>query len=249
MAAALLAVLAAALFLGKGAIDLDQQNLQSMLETVRSSAWSYPAVVLLFVSLALIGFPQALLFAATTAVFGPWVGIAYAWSATLASGFVTFTLGRWFGQPLVTKISARRLQELLSLMRRRGLVASMLVRWVPSGPFIVVNMLCGTAGMPVWKFLAGLGIGALPKLAIIAFFTDQASEIVSLLRQGDLRAIGLVLVMAGMWIGLIWLLRDIGVRMRRSASGPRPSDLTNIPGNETVKANGEPVLNLKSKAR
>jgi uncharacterized membrane protein YdjX (TVP38/TMEM64 family) len=247
-AAILVFVLAMVLF-GRDALGLDQSSLRALLEGVRSSVWSYPAVVLLFVGLALIGFPQALLFAATTAVFGAWLGGAFAWTATLVSGFVTFRLGRTFGRSWVTKISARRLRDLLDLMRRRGLVASMLVRWLPSGPFIVVNMLCGAVGMPAWKFLGGLALGTLPKLAVIAFFTEQAAEIVALLRAGDPRAIGLLMAMGAVWIGLIWLLRVAGRRLRgKVAQAPHSSPASKPAELGLINANGEPGLNLKSKA-
>ncbi|MEM9705947.1 MAG: VTT domain-containing protein, partial [Pseudomonadota bacterium] len=62
-------------------------------------------------------------------------------------------------------------------------LASALVRVVPSAPFIVVNSAAGAAQIPIWKYWIGTAIGIIPKIALVAtlgsFALDKAT-----LRQG-----------------------------------------------------------------
>ncbi len=234
---------------GQEVLGLDQQSIIMFFQPVAKSPWAPFAVILVFVSLALIGFPQALLYAGTVAVFGAALGMIYALLATLMSATVTYFLGRRLGAQWVKKISDGRAQTMIRVMQNRGLLAAMVVRWTPSAPFIVVNSVCGAAGMPLWKFLVGTGLGTLPKLALIAFFTEQLDDIGRFLTRGDTSSILTIVALAAAWVGFIIFCRWLYKRLKTTSfAGLAPQ--TEISDEKApLGADSEPILNLKSKAR
>lgn len=246
----LVAVVLAVLLIvfGQELFGLDRAGVDNFLTSVQASPWAPLAVCLLYVSLALVGFPQAVLFAGTVAVFGPWYGAVLSWGSTMVSGAVTFFLGRFFGSRWVNKLRPGKRQALIEIMRKHGIVASMIVRWTPSGPFIVVNTLCGASGMAYWKFALGTAMGVVPKLALIAFFTGQLDEIGRFLTSGDPEALVALGALALFWLGFIVFCRWLYKRLRNtSLAGLAPqTDLTQSSSALDEQSNG--ALNLKSKA-
>lgn len=202
------AAVAALVLFGDGFFELDRNGVDNFLAGVRESPWSFLAVVLLYTALAMTGFPQALLFAGTAAAFGGPIGALYGWAATMVSSAVTFFLGRIFGGFWVQRISADRAQAIIRVMQNRGVLASMIVRWTPSAPFIVVNAICGSSGMKYWKFAAGTGLGIIPKIAIISFFTGQIDQIGAFLTSGNPKALATLV-----FLGVLWVLFMVACRM------------------------------------
>ncbi|MEM0930099.1 MAG: VTT domain-containing protein [Pseudomonadota bacterium] len=245
---AVLVVLLLILF-GQDALGLEQQAIVSFFDRVKESPWAPFAVIAVFVTLAWIGFPQALLYAGTVAVFGAALGMAYALAATLLSATVTYFLGRRLGAQWVKKISDGRAQAMIRVMQNRGLLAAMVVRWTPSAPFIVINSVCGAAGMPLWKFLTGTGLGTLPKLALIAFFTEQLDDIGRFLTRGDTSSILTLVALAAAWIGFILFCRWLYRRLRSTSFAGLAPQTEISEEKASLGDDGEPALNLKSKAR
>ncbi|MFO1187938.1 MAG: VTT domain-containing protein [Alphaproteobacteria bacterium] len=106
--------------------------------------------------------------------------------------------------------------------RRRGVFASFIVRLVPSGPAVVVNMVAGVGHMRLWKFLAGTGAGIVPKTAAIAFFGGSllaALRSRNVLEIGGVGAVLLVWVLAGIWVRRRWFNRK-----DKNGDGDRKSD-------------------------
>ncbi|MEO1152154.1 MAG: VTT domain-containing protein [Pseudomonadota bacterium] len=126
------------------------------------------AVIIVFVLLAMTGFPQVLLITASVLTFGAVTGAAYAWIATLVSASVTFFLGHLMGAGWVARLNGKRARAMNDFLGRRGIMASGLIRVIPSAPFIVVNAAAGAAPLPFWKFALGTGLGIIPKIALVA---------------------------------------------------------------------------------
>jgi uncharacterized membrane protein YdjX (TVP38/TMEM64 family) len=227
------ALLLAFLLVGRDFVSLDRESLSVVLTAIRESAWSLPTTILLYCGLSLVGFPQALLFAATVAVFGPYTGALYGWLSTMISAAMTFGIGKFLGGPWMAKLPEGRVRAMVSVMQRRGLLTAMIVRWTPSAPFIVVNSLCGASGMPIWKFLAGTGLGIIPKIAVIAFFTEQLDALMTFLASGDPKA--LLWVLAAI---LAWGAFFVACRMlyRRLAN----SSLAGIAGQRALRTDMAP---------
>jgi uncharacterized membrane protein YdjX (TVP38/TMEM64 family) len=169
--------------------------------------WALPVAVGAFAALAFIGVPQFVLIAAAVVAFGPWTGFAYSWIGTLVSSMIGFWMGRAFGGRLLKDLAGDGVAKFMKLIGKNGFLASLIVRLVPSAPFIVVNMAAGVTPMKIRDFAAGTAIGIVPKIALTAF---AGNSIVQALKGGGNRHIVMLVVAVAVWIvaGLIarnWL--------------------------------------------
>ena len=169
--------------------------------------WALPVAVGAFAALAFIGVPQFVLIAAAVVAFGPWTGFAYSWIGTLVSSMVGFWLGRTFGGRLLKDLAGDGVAKFMKLIGKNGFLASLIVRLVPSAPFIVVNMAAGVTPMKIRDFTAGTAVGIIPKIALTAF---AGNSIVQAMKGGGQRHIVMLVIAVAVWIvcGLVaraWL--------------------------------------------
>lgn len=160
---------------------------------------------------AFIAVPQFALIGAAVLAFGPVLGFAYAWIATLSSGMLTFWTGRGLGTDVVKRYSGKWLDRVIHLISENTFTASAIVRTIPTGPFLLVNMAFGASGARFIPFLLGLAGGSLPKLALIAF---AGESLVAALTGSIWRALGV-----GTLTVLLWLA--IGYASKRAFSQNR----------------------------
>jgi uncharacterized membrane protein YdjX (TVP38/TMEM64 family) len=166
--------------------------------------WSLPVAVAAFAILAFVGVPQFVLIAAAVVAFGPVTGFTYSWIGTMVSSLVGFYLGRAAGAKVLDQFSGEGVRRFMRLIGRNGFFASLIVRLVPSAPFIVVNMAAGVTPMRVADFTVGTAIGIVPKIVLTAF---AGSSIIRLLK-GEIGkdALWLALIAAA-WIAIGWVAR------------------------------------------
>lgn len=211
---------------GQEWINLEREGqLRRLVMAAAESRWAVIGVISIFVFLALTGFPQVGLITATVIVFGPRDGAIYSWIATMASATLTFGLGHFLGGRWVRRFGGERVQRTIDFIGRHGILASGLVRLVPSAPFIVVNAAAGAAHIPMWKFWAGTGVGIVPKIALIAilsaFFPDpnalqaEMDKVVEFFTSRDPRDLGLIVLILSGWIGFLALMRWLYRRLRK----------------------------------
>ncbi|MDP3854325.1 TVP38/TMEM64 family protein [Phenylobacterium sp.] len=180
--------------------------------------WALPAAVAAFAILAFVGVPQFVLIAAAVVAFGAWTGFAYSWIGTMVSALVGFYVGRMAGARALKTLSGESMQRFMDLVGRNGFLASLIVRLVPSAPFIVVNMAAGVTPMRMRHFTAGTALGIIPKIALTAF---AGNSIVQVLKgQGGGHAIWLVLMVVA-WIAIGWFARSWLKSREDAISGPR----------------------------
>ncbi len=202
LAAVLMAV---GLIFGGLLFDIEgQARVEMMMKGLAHEPWAPFGVMILFAVLALIGIPQFVLIAATVVVFGPWLGALYSWLATMGSALFGFVLGRLFGKPMLRRYGGPRLDALSHLVARYGIVASALVRNVPSAPFIVINAAAGATHMSPAKFIIGTGLGIVPKIVFIALIGTGA---LALLVRWSPRDFFFVAAVIAVWVVLALVLR------------------------------------------
>jgi uncharacterized membrane protein YdjX (TVP38/TMEM64 family) len=208
-----LALVAAMLILGRLVFgDEIAHGVERWLGDAERAHWGLPAAIIIFCVTALFGAPQVVLIAACCVAFGPQTGFWYAWIATAVSGAMTFLLGRWSGAPgLVKRFGGRTGGRFAKLVGGNAFLASFVIRFIPSGPFIVVNMAMAAAGARLAPFLGGLVLGVLPKTAIVAFAGDGIMDAI----EGNLGAAAV----AGVAAILIWLVGVVAVRKFIKARG------------------------------
>lgn len=180
-----------------------ERTLEGWLGAARGP-WSLPVAVAAFAALAFIGTPQIVLIAAAVVAFGPVTGAAYSWVGTMVSSLVGFYLGRTAGANVLERFSGEGVRRFMALVGQNGFLASLIVRLVPSAPFIVVNMAAGVTPMRALDFAAGTGIGIIPKIALTAF---AGASIVQLMRGEIGRHWVELAAVAVAWLALGWAAR------------------------------------------
>jgi uncharacterized membrane protein YdjX (TVP38/TMEM64 family) len=169
-----------------------------------SGPLALPVAVAGFAALAFIGVPQFMLIAAAVVAFGGWTGFAYSWIGTMVSSMVGFYLGRAAGSATLERFSGAGVKRFMDHVGRNGFLASLIVRLVPSAPFIVVNMAAGVTPMRALDFAAGTAIGIVPKIALTAFAGNSIARVM----RGELgRDLVWLVVVAAAWIAVGWAAR------------------------------------------
>ena len=196
------AIVAGIALLGSASLNVDNGEYYKIFEAFSQSQLVIPIVLAAFVLGSFIGVPQWALIAGMVVAFGWDKGATGAWLCTLISASANFWLARWIGVERVRKFGGDLVNRITSVIRNNGFVTSFAVRFIPTGPFVLVNMAAGVSGMRYRHFLAGTALGIIPKIIIVGLITtgvvsdDQSSWI----RIG-------VLVLAIGFIGLMLVAR------------------------------------------
>ena len=226
VSAALLVFVLFMFLFGRSLLNLERDGqLERLIYAAAQSPWAVPIVVAIFVVLALTGFPQILLITATIIAFGARQGAIYAWLATMISATFTFGLGWWYGGRFARRFGGERVQGTIDFIGRHGVIASALIRVVPSAPFIVVNAAAGAARIPLWKYWIGTGAGIVPKILLVVALgavapggnglSDGVEGIVGFFTSRAPQDFALVAVIIVVWIGVLLLARRAVARMSR----------------------------------
>lgn len=165
----------------------------------------FPVAIVFFTLASFIGAPQPLLVGACVLAAGALDGFWYAWVGTTVAGSVNYAVGYAVHSYAKNRIEGFAKWRWMSLIRRKPLVASLLIRSVPTAPFVVVNMAFGAARVDFWRFLAGFVLGSVPKIAIIAFAGKGVLDVI----RGDLGWSALIAVaIVAAWIGVGFVLKQ-----------------------------------------
>jgi uncharacterized membrane protein YdjX (TVP38/TMEM64 family) len=166
--------------------------------------WGLAATIFVFVLTSFVGAPQFVLIGACVVAFGPVDGFWYAWIATIVSGGANYLVGALTSAHTSKHFGGATGGRFTRFMNKNAFLASLLIRNVPSAPFIVVNMAFGAARVNFIAFIAGLGLGVLPKTALVAF---GGAGIMAAL-EGNIALAAIMIVAAG----ALWLLATLLVR-------------------------------------
>lgn len=187
---------------------LDDRNgfVQEWMAWAADNPLAIIVVIAVFVSFGMLGTPQFLLFTVTGAVLPPVQAFIYSWVATMLSATIHFYMGSHF-QEVIRASSGRRLTKLKAIIANNGVLASALVRNVPAGPFIFVNVVCGASGMKNTHFWAGTAFGIIPKAAASIFLGINLGEFLknpTLENLGILAAVILAVVLVSIGVTRIF---------------------------------------------
>lgn len=150
----------------------------TLIRNAQNGRLALPVAIAFFTLASFVGAPQPLLVAACVFASGPWDGFVYSWAATVAAAVVDYSVGRSTRRYAV-RINGFTHWRALKAMRARPFLVSLLIRNVPTAPFLVVNMAFGLARASFWRFLAGLVLGVAPKTAVVAFGAKAVMAAVS----------------------------------------------------------------------
>ena len=197
-------------------LDVNQGWVADMLKSLRGAWWAPAAVTGVFTVLAFIGAPQIALIAATVAVFGPSEGIVLSWLATMISALVGFFLGRVSGAQSLARFGGDLVQRIADTVKDNAFLAALVIRLVPSGPFILVNMALGATGMRASWFAGGTGVGIVPKIVLVAFAGHGLGELFTGRNAG---ALVFLAAAAVVWLVIVFVVRPLVRRGRGDGGG------------------------------
>lgn len=174
-----------------------------------AGAWGPAIYVLVYVALALVPYPKALLTVTGGALFGLPAGAALALLAALVGAIISFGLGRLLGRAAVDRLIGGRLTRVDALLRDHGLAAVLVLRLAPVVPYIAINYAAGLSAVRLRHFVLGSGVGMVPGSLAYAALGAYGMD------PWGLVAASTVLVL--LLVGGAWWARRLGAR--RDAPG------------------------------
>lgn len=161
-------------------------------ELAQQGGLALPMACFLFLFVgSLTGVPQVVSVAMIGSVLPLLPGFIVCWVGTMSSASIGFAIGhraRGMTDDFFARQgwAARRLDLARRTFAENGVIASLLVRFVPIAPFSVVNAMAGALGVRWGEFLLGSGLGICPKLAITLLFGGSLRDVVQTHSLGSL---------------------------------------------------------------
>src|SRR5436190_1815227 len=135
--------------------------------------WWAPLVLMAsYTPACMVMFPRPLITLAAVIAFGPWLGFLYALTGIVASSVATYYIGRRMRRDTVRRVAGPKLDRMIDVLKRYGLVAMTLLRLVPIAPFAVESIVAGAIHMRLWHVALGTAIGLLPGTLATTIFGD-----------------------------------------------------------------------------
>jgi uncharacterized membrane protein YdjX (TVP38/TMEM64 family) len=178
--------------------------------------WAPFVIMAAYTPACLIMFPRPLITLATVIAFGPWFGFLYALIGIVLSAVATYYIGRWLKRDTVRRLAGPRLDRMIDVLKKHGLLAMTLLRLVPLAPFAVESIVAGAIRMKLWHVALGTAIGLLPGTLATTVFGDAIET--ALTGSGDVNwwLVGGVVALLG---GGIWAVKRWFTRMGRRIHG------------------------------
>ena len=178
--------------------------------------WAPFVLMAAYTPACLVMFPRPLITLAAVIAFGPWLGFLYALNGIVASAVVTYYAGRRMRRDTVRRISGPKLDRMIDVLKKHGLLAMTLLRLVPIAPFAVESIVAGAIRMKLWHVALGTAIGLLPGTITTTVFGDAIETALS--GSGNVNW-WLVGGAAGLLAGGIWVVKRWFTKMSRRISG------------------------------
>jgi phospholipase D1/2 len=138
------------------------------------SQWWAPLVVMLaYTPACFVMFPRPLITLASVIAFGPWLGFTYSMSGIVGAAAITYLAGRRMRRDTVRRLAGPKIERMVDVLRKHGLLAMSLLRLVPIAPFFVVGIVAGAVRLKLWHLAVGTFIGMLPGTLAATIFGDQ----------------------------------------------------------------------------
>jgi phosphatidylserine/phosphatidylglycerophosphate/cardiolipin synthase-like enzyme/membrane protein DedA with SNARE-associated domain len=171
--------------------------------------WAPWALMAAYTPACLVMFPRPLITLAAVIAFGPWLGFFYSLAGICASSAVTWEMGRHMRRDTVRRLAGPRLDRMVDVLKRHGLLAMTLLRLVPIAPFAVESIVAGAIRMRLWHVVVGTGIGLLPGTLTTTLFGDAIESAVTGSGNVNWWLVGgaLAILAAGAWAVKRWFTR------------------------------------------
>ncbi len=135
--------------------------------------WAPILTILAYTPACIVMFPRAPITLFAVVAFGPWLGFAYAMIGLEFASWTTYAAGQFLDRDTVRRMAGRKLNDIIQVLRRRGLIAITALRLVPLAPFSVEGVVAGAVGVKLWHYMLGSAIGMLPGTLVATVFGEQ----------------------------------------------------------------------------
>jgi uncharacterized membrane protein YdjX (TVP38/TMEM64 family) len=136
-------------------------------------------VILAYTPACFVMFPRPLITLASVIAFGPWLGFLYSLIGIVSASVVTYCAGKRMRRDTVRRLAGPRIDRMVDVLRKHGLLAMSLLRLVPIAPFFVVGLVAGAVRLKLWHLAVGTAIGMLPGTLAATIFGDQLERALS----------------------------------------------------------------------
>lgn len=204
---------------------LEPRRINGWADALGGSPWVHIAVVLAYTPACIVMFPRSVITLFGVLAFGPWLGFAYAMVGVELAAWLTYVAGQRLRRDTVRRLAGPKLNRIIEVLRRRGLLAITALRLVPLAPFSVEGLVAGAVHIKLWHFMLGTAIGILPGTLVSTVFGDQLHHMLE--QQGEvdywLIAAAVLLLAVTTWWVRRWLLASAQAPATSHAAPPRQS--------------------------
>lgn len=185
--------------------------------------WVPIATVLAFTPASYVMFPRPLITLFAVIAYGPIWGFVIAMSGIQVAAWSNYVAGRKLDPGTVRRLAGAKLDRILQVLRRRGLVAMTALRLVPLAPFAVEGVVAGAVRVRMWEFLLGTALGILPGTLASTVFGDQLQAWLDDPARINYWLIAVVLFLLGgaTWFVRRWLISAAATTPRHGVSDAR----------------------------
>lgn len=178
--------------------------------------WWVPLLLLVaYTPACFVMFPRPLITLSAVIALGPWRGFALALTGITLAAVFTYVVGTRMRRDTVRRLAGPRLDRMIEVLKKNGLLALTLLRLVPLAPFAIEGIVAGAVRMKLWHLALGTLIGMLPGTLVATVFGAELAAALSGAGSINWWLIGgaLALLGGGSW----WVKRWFG-RMERRMS-------------------------------
>lgn len=152
---------------------LDADRITGWADEFGHQWWAPVVTVLAYTPAVITMFPRSPITLFAVVAFGPWMGFWYAMLGAELAAALTFIAGKQLDRNTVRRVAGAKLNDIIQVLRRRGLLAITALRLVPLAPFSVEGVVAGAVGVKAWHFMLGSAIGILPGTLASTIFGEQ----------------------------------------------------------------------------
>ena len=138
-----------------------------------SRPWAPLAILLAYAPASFLMVPRPVITLAGVIAFGPLIAFACALAGVVLAAGTHYYAGLHMRRDTVRRLAGDRLDRMIDVLRRHGLLAMTLLRLVPLAPFAIEGIVAGAVRLKLWHLLAGTAIGMLPGALATTLFGEQ----------------------------------------------------------------------------
>jgi uncharacterized membrane protein YdjX (TVP38/TMEM64 family) len=139
--------------------------------------WGVVVVEALIIVHAVVFFPAEIVNLAAGFVYGFWLAFPLVLAGWVASGLLSYWLGRTAARPLLHRLMGRRRFEAAEgWIERGGVPALIAARLIPFVPYSVASYVAGAARVPLGRFTWTTAVGIAPITAAVVLLGARLEE-------------------------------------------------------------------------